>query len=306
MPAVTITEALRVAAASQLLVLIGLLLRHYRRSRISAASCLLAACVACYLILPALRDAGMPGALCRLVGAGALAVPFAFWLAARIYFDDGFELKAHHGVVLLGLLAVRAAVLPWPIAAAGVAIVLVADALRHIHAGSAADLLVSRLRLRYAVLLGTGLYALLVLFGEATLRRGTQANPLVSGANDIGLFLLVTTVSMMVLRVEPELVRSAAKRPTSDEPPTILEKKLDRLIDEEQVFKTEGLTIGALAEKLGEQEYKVRHLINARLGFRNFGAFLNHYRIRAACKVLSDPRQKQLGIAEVAYRFGYA
>jgi len=61
-----------------------------------------------------------------------------------------------------------------------------------------------------------------------------------------------------------------------------------------------------LAEQLGEQEYKVRQLINARLGFRNFGAFLNHYRVREARRVLGDPGQKQVGVAEVAYRFGYS
>jgi AraC-like DNA-binding protein len=69
---------------------------------------------------------------------------------------------------------------------------------------------------------------------------------------------------------------------------------------------TVGLTIGDLAERLGEHEYKVRQLINARLGFRNFGAFLNHYRVRDARQVLADPGQKHLGVAEVAYRFGYS
>ena len=81
---------------------------------------------------------------------------------------------------------------------------------------------------------------------------------------------------------------------------------LDQLIEGEQIFKTEGLTIGALAERLGEPEYKVRQLINARLGFRNFGAFLNHYRVREACKILADSGQRQLGVAEIAYRYGYA
>ena len=111
---------------------------------------------------------------------------------------------------------------------------------------------------------------------------------------------------MMVLRVEPDLVRTAAKRPASAEPPTILEKRLEQLIEEQQIFMTEGLTIGGLAERLGEQEYKVRQLINARLGFRNFVAFLNHYRIREARKVLADPGQKHLGVAEIAFRHGYS
>jgi AraC-like DNA-binding protein len=302
---VTITEALRLAAASQLLLVAGLLLRDHRRSRVTAASTLLVACVVCYLALPVLLQPVVPEALRQLASVGALAFPFAFWLATRLYFDDSYQTKAVHVVFLLGLLGVRALVLPWPVAAAAIGMVVVVDALRHIHAGTGSDLLLSRLRLRYAALLGSGVYALLVLIAEATVTRGSRADGLLGAANDVGLFLWVGTISMMVLRVEPDLVR-AAKPQVAADPPSILEKRLDRLIEEEQVYKTEGLTIGALAERLGELEYKVRQLINTRLGFRNFGAFLNHYRVREARKVLADPGQKQLGVAEIAYRLGYA
>ena len=302
---VTITEALRLAAASQLLLVAGLLLRDHRRSRVTAASALLVACVVCYLALPALSPPAIPEVLRQLAGTGALAVPFAFWLTARLYFDDSFQTKPIHVACLLGLLGVRALVVAWPLAAAAIAMVVVVDALRRIHSGTSSDLLLSRLRLRYVILLGTGVYALLVLIAEATVTRGSRADGLLSAANNVGLFLLVGTISMMVLRVEPALVR-APKRQVATDPPTVLEKRLDRLIEEEQVYTTEGLTIGALAERLGEHEYKVRQLINARLGFRNFGAFLNHYRVAEARKVLADPGQRQLGVAEVAYRFGYS
>ena len=303
---VTLTEALRLAAASQLLLVVALLLRDHRRSRITAASLLLVGCVVCYLALPVVMHQPVPEPLRQLTRAGSLAVPIAFWLTARFYFDDAFELTRPHGVFLLALLLARALVVSWPLAAAAIAMAVVVDALRRILAGAPSELLLSRLRLRYAILLGTGIYALLVLIGEATVERGSRADRLLGAANDIGLFLLVGTLSMMILRVEPDLVRAAATRPVPADPPTILEKRLEQLIEEEQVYNTEGLTIGALAERLGEHEYKVRQLINARLGFRNFGAFLNHYRVREARKVLADPGQKQVGVAEVAYRFGYS
>jgi AraC-like DNA-binding protein len=303
---VTITEALRLAAASQLLVVVGLLVRDHRRSRITAASALLVACVVCYLVLPVLMQPGAPGPLRHVARAGALAVPFAFWLAARLFFEDSFLPRPVHGLLLLGLLGARALVLPWPLAAAAIAIAVVVDALRRILAGTTSDLLLSRLRLRYVILLGTGIYALVVLIAEATVARGSRAADLLTAANDLGLFLLVGAISMMILRVEADLVRSPAKRQVAVEPPSILEKRLEQLIEEEHVYKTEGLTIGDLAARLGEQEYKVRQLINTRLGFRNFGAFLNHYRVREALKVLADPGQRHLGVAEVAYRFGYS
>jgi AraC-like DNA-binding protein len=301
---IAITEALRLAAASQLLLVASLLLRDHRRSRVTGATALLVACVVCYLALPILLDAGTPPPVFSLATTGALAVPFAFWLAARLFFDDAFEPRPLHGVLLLAALAARALVMPWAVASSVVAMVAVIDALRHIHAGSSSDLLLSRLRLRYTVLLGSGIYALAVLIAEGTIERGSRLDALMSAANDTGLFLLAGAISLMVLRVEPDLVREPIRRP-QPEPASMLEKRLEILIEAEQVFKIEGLTIGGLAERLGEPEYKVRQLINARLGFRNFVAFLNHYRIREARKVLADPGQKQVGVAEVAFRFGY-
>ena len=306
MPLVTLTEALRLAAASQLLLVVVLLLRDHRRSRVAPASSLFVACVVCYLVLPVLLHQAAPDPVRHLARAGALSIPFAFWLTARLYFDDGFQTKLLHGGLFLGLLAARAAALPWKLASAGIAMAVIADALRHIHSGASSDLLLSRLRLRYMVLLGTGVYALLVLVGEATVQRGSRADVLLSATNDVGLFLLVGGISVLVLRLEPDLLRAGVSREAPAELPTILKQRLERLIEEEQVFRTEGLTIGALAGRLGEHEYKVRQLINAQLGFRNFNAFLNHFRVREARKLLADPGQKQLGVAEIAYRFGYS
>jgi AraC-like DNA-binding protein len=302
---VPVTEAFRLAAASQLLLVVALLVRDHRRSRVTAATGMLVACAVCYLVLPVLEAVHVPRLLLSMAQVGAIAVPFAFWLAARFLFDDEYRPTIRDAGLLLGALAVRIAVLPWRVAASAVAAVAVLDALRRILAGRSSDLLLSRLRLRSAVLLGTGLYALAVLAGEALVRRGSPIEGVLDGANDVGLFVLAGSLALLLLRIDPDLVKEAPKRPVPAEPPTILAKRLERLVEEEQVFKTEGLTIGALAERLGEPEYKVRRLVNAHLGFRNFGAFLNHYRVREARKILADPAQKALGIAEIAYRFGY-
>src|SRR5258708_35263158 len=131
--ALTLTEALRLAAASQLLVVVGLLLRDHRRSRITVASSLLAACVVCYLALPLLLRPGAPLVLRPIAGAGAFAVPFAFWLAARLYFEDDFLPRPVHGLLLLGWLAARAAVVPCPLPVPPTAAPPVAAPLRPIH-----------------------------------------------------------------------------------------------------------------------------------------------------------------------------
>ena len=169
-------------------------------------------CVVCYLVLPVLLPQPVPEPVRHLARAGALAIPFAFWLTARLYFDDAFQPKPLHGALFLGLLAARAAVLPWRLASAGVAMAVMADALRRIHAGASSDLLLSRLRLRYVVLLGTGVYALLVIVGEATVQRGSRADTLLGATNDVGLFLLVGAISVLVMRLAPDLIRAGVGR----------------------------------------------------------------------------------------------
>jgi AraC-like DNA-binding protein len=56
---------------------------------------------------------------------------------------------------------------------------------------------------------------------------------------------------------------------------------------------------------MGEQEYRLRRLINGELGFRNFNDFLNQYRVNEACEVLSDPSQNRKTVLEIAYSLGY-
>ena len=44
--------------------------------------------------------------------------------------------------------------------------------------------------------------------------------------------------------------------------------------------------------------YLLRQVINQQLGYRNFNAFLNHFRLKlAAEKLKSEPREKVLAIA---------
>ena len=76
-------------------------------------------------------------------------------------------------------------------------------------------------------------------------------------------------------------------------------------MEEQKIYKKEGLTIRELAELMNEQEYRLRRLINGQLGFRNFNDFLNQYRINNACEILSDPAQTRKTILEIAYDLGY-
>lgn len=81
--------------------------------------------------------------------------------------------------------------------------------------------------------------------------------------------------------------------------------KLTRALHEQKVYLTHGLSIGALAKRLDVPEYRLRALINKRLGYRNFNALLHEYRLRAACEQLADPAKAHLPILTIALDVGY-
>jgi AraC-like DNA-binding protein len=76
-------------------------------------------------------------------------------------------------------------------------------------------------------------------------------------------------------------------------------------MEQQKVYKNEGLAIGQLAELMNEQEYRLRRLINGQLGFRNFNDFLNKYRVNETCEILRDPSQNRKTILEIAFSLGY-
>lgn len=67
-----------------------------------------------------------------------------------------------------------------------------------------------------------------------------------------------------------------------------------------------GLTIGGLADILHVPEHRLRRLINGGLGYRNFAAFVNDYRIEEAKRRLADPEMAREQIIQHAFSLGYA
>lgn len=81
--------------------------------------------------------------------------------------------------------------------------------------------------------------------------------------------------------------------------------RLKGLIDAGALF-AEGLSIGGLAAQLNVPEHRLRRLINQGLGYRNFSAFLNDFRIAKAETLLSDPDKARVQIIQIAFDTGYA
>ena len=81
---------------------------------------------------------------------------------------------------------------------------------------------------------------------------------------------------------------------------------LMRLMADERIYRHDNVSIGSLATKLSIPEYRLRRLINQKLGYRNFNVFLNNHRIEEAKAALADPAQAEVSVITIAMDAGFA
>ncbi|HWT50798.1 MAG TPA: AraC family transcriptional regulator, partial [Caulobacter sp.] len=82
--------------------------------------------------------------------------------------------------------------------------------------------------------------------------------------------------------------------------------RLDKAMNENEVWRGEDLSIGTLAALVGAPEHRLRKLINGTLGHRNFADYVNGRRIEAAKVALADPEQALKSVSTIAYELGFA
>jgi AraC-like DNA-binding protein len=126
-----------------------------------------------------------------------------------------------------------------------------------------------------------------------------------------GSLLRVSGEDVFSLPPVTEMVADAADRTTDikgDAPNAADQKLIDaltRLMTDDRIYRDERITIGTLALRLAVPEYRLRRLINQRLGYRNFNVFLNDHRIAEAKAALADPTQAEVPVITIAMDAGF-
>jgi AraC-like DNA-binding protein len=247
-----------------------------------------------------------------------------FWLFARTLFDDIFEVRRRHAapwaaVVALSLVnclvLVPAQILDPKIpgiAISAISLGFVALAVGQTIVSWSTDLVEERRRLRVSVVVATAIYAGLNAVLQLFL-PGNGSPSMVATANAAILAGVVIAIAFSLLRVGAETIFPAAEVPrtaavASGESSVADRKLLDalmRLMADDRIYRLEGITIGMLATRLAVPEYKLRRLINQRLGYRNFNVFLNNHRIEEAKAALADPSQAEVPVITIAMDAGF-
>jgi len=84
-----------------------------------------------------------------------------------------------------------------------------------------------------------------------------------------------------------------------------LKNNLAKLMKEEQVFRETDLTIIKLATRLSVSQHALRSLINQGLGYANFSAYINTFRIDAVKRTLAESKAAHLPILSIAMDCGF-
>lgn len=304
-------------ATATLLGLVCILLAKHLRSGINTWTGIgFTFTIFCYIIVES--DVIQSMLILRIcVSIGAICIPVFFWLLARAIFDDHFGFRWSLLTWFLVLIIPHmdlfvAGLIPWSGFSQAASIVAHLTSLGFVLAGlytalrtRQGDLVDSRIKFRTIFLSGTAALIGVTLIVELIpIRRDTIILLQILqrfSIFGITLYFLLSNFGMRPGFFFKDIPKS--KPPSIDDPQ--LNAKLQIFMEEQKGYRKEGLTIGALAELMNEQEYKVRRLINGLLGFRNFNDFLNQYRVNEACEILSDPAQAKKTILEIAYDLGY-
>jgi AraC-like DNA-binding protein len=325
---------IRGAAIGILLLIAAKCLRAEQRINIGWVGALYAAGAIGYLLWGHPGVTQWPQLARLLVGVLALSTPFFFWTLTRLIFEDGFSLRPSHWALLCVIVAVGVAQailpgirLPWlpgslRLGFRFVSLALIIHAFWVVWSGWTADLVEKRAQFRLVFLVGTGIVAALVVLAALFYGPAAQRPMPARLAEAAGLLAVSLGLANALMRLNddflpPEKTNAPASPFAAKTNPanTVIDPEPDRdaddlarletLMRKQEAWRETGLTVGGLAARAAIPEYRLRRVINQQLGYRNFTAFLNEYRLSAAASLLADRDQLRVPVLTIALDLGW-
>ncbi len=315
---VLLDTVMRVLAIGQLLLIALVIGRGSAPRPIRLATATLLLGVASYLTLTAQSFGPLRGPFWSLVQLNSQSVPLMLWVFAHLLFERAIDRRAAIAglVVTFGCWAcfffagyTNVEARSWiALVQRGVSLLLTGHAILIALRERGDDLIEKRRQLRVGFVIVVGALAFIVIALEAFFGfRGAGSD--IAIAQSAAILIATTAMGVALLQSDPDLLFDPA-RPEPQPAPSfspsehVLNRKLEAAIAD-AVYREPGLSIGGLAELLETPEHRLRSLINQRLGYRNFSAFLNHHRISEAKALLVDPTHVDLPILTIAMDLGY-
>lgn len=318
-------SAIRFAAFGILVLLSGLLLRDARQGWAGRATAAFTASVAAYLLCSHAPVREGAGVFLPLLYFFCLGGPFFLWFAAQAIFIDDFKPRFPQFASLVAIevfgftsIALQGEASLWALLAVflhhAVMIALYVHALYVAWRSYGDDLIESRREFRRLFIGSVAALGCIIAGVEITFAgRAVPAGLETTAA--AAILVLTFALALLAIRIDPIRLFLAAPAEAGRQPPARTEPLsagdrhslglVRKAIEDDRLYRKDGLTISALAETVNAPEHHLRRIINAGLGYRNFNAFLNHYRIDEVKTALADPARARIPILTLALDAGY-
>ncbi|MEM7360830.1 MAG: helix-turn-helix domain-containing protein [Pseudomonadota bacterium] len=264
---------------------------------------------------------GQPAAALRMFDM--LNSIFVWWLGLAL-FDDDFQIGVREWTVLALYLCVG---IPsrlhhvgiefyWHEWLDAVAVSMVLAMMAHLAyqavVGRKEDLLENRRRVRIRFAIAVALLVFVSIVAEEIAAR--QPTPVFDTIliTYVATFPLGIWAILWLTRLHPELLafETGSTRQVRESEMSSWEQqvyqRLITIVDKEQAYRDHTLSIGNLAERVAIPPHQLRKLINQTMGYRNFSAFVNHYRIREVKQMLANPEKSNVPILTLALEAGFS
>jgi AraC-like DNA-binding protein len=261
---------------------------------------------------------------------GALLFPVSFWWLVHNAFEDRSDLpwpvwaavpvlliaglSSGQDEAALSLLGTGPHVLQKVVAAG-----FVVAALWRLWTTGAQDLVAGRRVLRGWLIAYIGAHGLLVLSVELMLRGAPAPAWLdalnvaaIAAALGIGLGVLIGYRPAAIDTLfGPPAEPAAEPEPPPQTPPADARadaqwvERLQHLMTVDCIYRDPDLSLAALAQRIALPEHRLREVIHRDLGYRNFPAFANEYRLLEVEAKLADPAFDRRPILTLALEAGF-
>jgi AraC-like DNA-binding protein len=311
----------RVAAFTELGVLTLMLLKHCGRNRAYRHAAILSFGIGAYMLAPLVVNQWQWGVAGYPIIVLAIVVPALFWYFARAVFIDDFVPPpwAKWLVIATALLGFGAFctetnsreacgvnLVPIPgWIAQGAKLLWIAAAFITVLKDWQADLVESRRRLRLLIIGAGGCYMGTIVTVELFLQN--QITATAELVNVSVLLVVVTALCFYLLDINKTNIFAgmAISIPQPKLPISPLAEKVMGLMEQDRAFAVDPLTIKTLADRLRTQQHLLRRVINDELGYRNFNAFINLYRIKEVAHRLEQAEYRNTPLLTLALDAGF-
>lgn len=249
-----------------------------------------------------------------------LAAPL-FWLFADIWFSDAVHISRRAILLICGFAALAFAQTiifaivgkVEPIIWLLVRIGMIGFAIAGLWAAWRErdnDLVEARRRFRSGLIWVIGLFVIWISIIEIP-RHGGDWKTAIRVVTELAIVLTTGAASAAMYRFGQSDLFAGHSPDLSDTIPPplnadpVLAERLQNHMQAEKAWRDEALSIAKLAAQLGEQEYRLRRVINGQLGHRNFSAFLNSFRLAEVKAALRDSSQREVPIITIALDAGF-